>query len=162
MTATATPAAAGADATGPAASGGRSARRGSCSTSFLTVMALGWLAPLLLAVLRVAAPVPGDRRVRLLLLAAQAVPSTTTSRRGAARKCRSYFRNTLIIAVPAVLLVLFFASFVAFALSRFKIPGRKTLLIMFTAGNLLPPQVMVTPLYTAYTKIPLPEWMSVR
>jgi translation initiation factor IF-1 len=37
---------------------------------------------------------------------------------------------------------------------------RRTLLIMFTAGNLLPPQTMVTPLYTAYTKIPLPEWMS--
>jgi multiple sugar transport system permease protein len=49
---------------------------------------------------------------------------------------------------------------VAFALSRFAIPGRRTLLIMFTAGNLLPPQVIVTPLYTAYTKIPLPEWMS--
>jgi multiple sugar transport system permease protein len=66
----------------------------------------------------------------------------------------------MIIALPSVFLVLFFASFVAFALSRFKIPGRKTLLIMFTAGNLLPPQVMVTPLYTAYTKIPLPAWLS--
>jgi multiple sugar transport system permease protein len=71
-----------------------------------------------------------------------------------------YFRNTFLITVPAVVLTLFLASFVAFALSRFTIPGRRKLLIMFTAGNLLPPQVIVTPLYTAYTKIPLPDWMS--
>jgi multiple sugar transport system permease protein len=31
---------------------------------------------------------------------------------------------------------------------------------MFTAGNLLPPQVMVTPLYSLYLKIPLPEALS--
>ncbi|ATL25903.1 carbohydrate ABC transporter permease [Streptomyces formicae] len=71
-----------------------------------------------------------------------------------------YFTNTLLIAVPAVLLTLFLASFVAFAVSRVRIRGGMLLLMLFTAGNLLPPQVLVTPLYALFLKIPLPWWMS--
>ncbi|MET7617284.1 carbohydrate ABC transporter permease [Streptomyces sp. NPDC005408] len=71
-----------------------------------------------------------------------------------------YFINTLIIAVPGVLLALFFASFVAFAVSRLKMRGSIVLLMLFTAGNLLPQQVIVTPLYVMFNRIPLPYWMS--
>ncbi len=71
-----------------------------------------------------------------------------------------HFLASLYITVPAVLATLFLASFLAFALTRVKIPFRRTLLVLFTAGNLLPPQIMVTPLYTLYFKIPLPEWLS--
>lgn len=71
-----------------------------------------------------------------------------------------YFTNTLLIAVPAVLVTLFLAAFVAFAVSRLRIRGGMVLLMLFTAGNLLPPQVLVTPLYVLFLKIPLPWWMS--
>ncbi|MET7718473.1 carbohydrate ABC transporter permease [Streptomyces sp. NPDC005407] len=71
-----------------------------------------------------------------------------------------YFVNTLIIAVPGVLLALFFASFVAFAVSRLRMRGSMVLLMLFTAGNLLPQQVIVTPLYVLFNRIPLPYWMS--
>ncbi|MEV0321181.1 carbohydrate ABC transporter permease [Streptomyces sp. NPDC050658] len=71
-----------------------------------------------------------------------------------------YFTNTLLIAVPAVIITLFLAAFVAFAVSRLRIRGGMTLLMLFTAGNLLPPQVLVTPLYVLFLKIPLPWWMS--
>ncbi|MEU3741896.1 carbohydrate ABC transporter permease [Streptomyces sp. NPDC032198] len=71
-----------------------------------------------------------------------------------------YFTNTLLIAVPAVLVTLFLAAFVAFAVSRLRIRGGMILLMFFTAGNLLPPQVLVTPLYVLFLKIPLPWWMS--
>lgn len=71
-----------------------------------------------------------------------------------------YFTNTLLIAVPAVLITLFLAAFVAFAVSRLRIRGGMVLLMLFTAGNLLPPQVLVTPLYVLFLKIPLPWWMS--
>ncbi|MFI7316401.1 carbohydrate ABC transporter permease [Streptomyces venezuelae] len=71
-----------------------------------------------------------------------------------------YFTNTLLIAVPAVIVTLFLASFVAFAVSRLRIRGGLVLLMLFTAGNLLPPQVIVTPLYALFLKIPLPWWMS--
>lgn len=71
-----------------------------------------------------------------------------------------YFVNTLIIAVPGVLLALFFASFVAFAVARLRLRGSLALLMLFTAGNLLPQQVIVTPLYVLFNRIPLPYWMS--
>ncbi|WP_419993242.1 carbohydrate ABC transporter permease [Streptomyces boninensis] len=71
-----------------------------------------------------------------------------------------YFVNTLLIAVPAVIVTIFLASFVAFAIARLRIRFGMVLLIAFTAGNLLPPQVIVTPLYVAFNKIPLPWWMS--
>ncbi|MFD5697082.1 carbohydrate ABC transporter permease [Streptomyces lasiicapitis] len=71
-----------------------------------------------------------------------------------------YFTNTLIIAVPAVVVTLFLAAFVAFAVSRINIRGSLALLMFFTAGNLLPPQVLVTPLYVLFLKIDLPWWMS--
>ncbi|MEV0439690.1 carbohydrate ABC transporter permease [Streptomyces spectabilis] len=72
----------------------------------------------------------------------------------------TYFTNTLIIAVPAVIVTLFLAAFVAFAVSRLNIRGGLALLMFFTAGNLLPPQVLVTPLYVLFLKIDLPWWMS--
>ncbi|HKT01719.1 MAG TPA: carbohydrate ABC transporter permease [Rugosimonospora sp.] len=126
---------------------------------FLTVVALGWLAPLLFAAYASLRPYFETQKYGYLSL-----PHHLSFHYYAEAWNGSdmplYFRNTLIIAVPGVLLTLFFASFVAFALARFRIPGRKTLLVMFTAGNLLPPQVMVTPLYTVYTKIHVPDWVS--
>ncbi|MFE7233564.1 carbohydrate ABC transporter permease [Streptomyces sp. NPDC002405] len=71
-----------------------------------------------------------------------------------------YFVNTLIIAVPAVVVTLFLAAFVAFAVSRLRLRGGLVLLMFFTAGNLLPQQVIVTPLYVLFNRIPLPWWMS--
>ncbi|MFI0779963.1 carbohydrate ABC transporter permease [Streptomyces sp. NPDC021212] len=71
-----------------------------------------------------------------------------------------YFLNSILIAVPGVLLTLFLASFVAFSVTRLKMRGGLVLLMVFTAGNLLPQQVIVTPLYVLFTKIELPYWMS--
>ncbi|MDO0933383.1 carbohydrate ABC transporter permease [Streptomyces sp. DG2A-72] len=67
-----------------------------------------------------------------------------------------YFVNTMIIAVPAVLLTLFLSSMVAFYVSRFDFRLNLALLLVFTAGNLLPPQVIITPLYRLYLLIDLP------
>src|ERR1019366_5072493 len=51
-----------------------------------------------------------------------------------------YYLNTLIVAVPAVIITLLLASLVAFALTRVRSKVNLFLLMMFTAGNLLPPQ----------------------
>lgn len=67
-----------------------------------------------------------------------------------------YFVNTMIIAVPAVLLTLFLSSMVAFYVSRFDFRLNLALLLVFTAGNLLPQQVIITPLYRLYLLIDLP------
>ncbi|MEJ8670062.1 carbohydrate ABC transporter permease [Streptomyces sp. NPDC048558] len=67
-----------------------------------------------------------------------------------------YFVNTMIIAVPAVLVTLFLSSMVAFYVSRFDFRINLALLLVFTAGNLLPQQVIITPLYRLYLLIDLP------
>ena len=71
-----------------------------------------------------------------------------------------YYLNTLIVTVPGVILTLLLASFVAFGIARFSWRGNIALLILFTAGNLLPQQVILTPLYRLYLELPLPYWMS--
>lgn len=71
-----------------------------------------------------------------------------------------YFVNSVIITVPTVLLTLVFASMMAFAVSRFTWKFNVTLLIMFTAGNLLPPQVLAAPLFSMFKFIPLPLSVS--
>ncbi len=68
-----------------------------------------------------------------------------------------YFLNTLIIVVPAVLLVLLLASMMAFAVSRYSWRLNLLFLLLFTAANLLPPQVIITPLYRIYLRLWLPE-----
>ncbi|MGW6910138.1 carbohydrate ABC transporter permease [Streptomyces sp. NPDC054940] len=67
-----------------------------------------------------------------------------------------YFVNTMIVAVPAVLLTLFLSSMVAFYVSRFDFRVNLALLLVFTAGNLLPQQVIITPLYRLYLLVDLP------
>ena len=71
-----------------------------------------------------------------------------------------YFKNTMLIVVPALVLILLLSSMVAFVVSRFRFRGQVALLMLFTAGNLLPQQVIITPLYRIYREVPLPAWMS--
>jgi multiple sugar transport system permease protein len=71
-----------------------------------------------------------------------------------------YFFNSMIIAVPAIIIILLLASSVAFVVSRFSFWFNVPLLIFFLAANLLPPQVILTPLYQLYLRLPLPNWLS--
>lgn len=71
-----------------------------------------------------------------------------------------YFWNSVIITVPAVLLTLFLSTCVAFVVSRWNTKFTLTMLLIFTAGNLLPQQVFLAPLFKIYLAIPLPEWLS--
>jgi multiple sugar transport system permease protein len=59
-----------------------------------------------------------------------------------------------------VVITLFLASLMAFAVSRFSWRFNITLLILFTAGNLLPPQVLATPVFEMYRLIKLPYSVS--
>ena len=72
----------------------------------------------------------------------------------------SYFLNTVIVVVPAVFLTLLLASMAAFVLSRFSWRFNLLFLMIFTAGNLLPQQVIITPLFRMYLLLPLPALLS--
>jgi multiple sugar transport system permease protein len=71
-----------------------------------------------------------------------------------------YFVNSVVIVVPAVILVLFLASMLAFAVTKFRWRFNLLLLMIFTAGNLLPAQIIITPLYRLYLLLPLPAPLS--
>ena len=49
------------------------------------------------------------------------------------------------VTVPAVLITLLLASWAAYALSRYAVPGRRAILLAMLAGNLLPPQILLIP-----------------
>ncbi|MFI6817876.1 carbohydrate ABC transporter permease [Nonomuraea sp. NPDC050328] len=126
---------------------------------FLVLVALGWLAPLALAVYASLRPYDETARLGYFSLPENLTLGYYTAAWTQA-ELPKYYLNTLIVVVPGVVLTLLLASFAAFVIARLRIPGRRTLLIVFTAGNLLPPQVLITPLYTMYTWIELPGWLS--
>jgi multiple sugar transport system permease protein len=68
--------------------------------------------------------------------------------------------DTLIVVVPALILVLFLASMLAVAVSRYSFRFNIALLMLFTAGNLLPQQIVITPLFRMYLALPLPKPLS--
>ncbi|NNE12385.1 MAG: carbohydrate ABC transporter permease [Ilumatobacter sp.] len=68
--------------------------------------------------------------------------------------------NTALILVPALILTLFFSSMVAFAASRYSWKFNIAFLVLFTAGNLLPQQIIIQPLFQMYNRIPLPDFLS--
>jgi multiple sugar transport system permease protein len=71
-----------------------------------------------------------------------------------------FFSNSMLITIPAVIVTLLLASMVAFVITRVNIKVNLALLLLFTAGNLLPQQVIITPLYRLYLLIPLPGFLS--
>ena len=72
---------------------------------------------------------------------------------------RKYW-NTMVILVPALVLTLFFSSMVAFVCSRYSWRFNILMLSIFTAGNLLPQQIIIQPLFQFYNRVELPEWLS--
>jgi len=54
-------------------------------------------------------------------------------------------RNSVIVTVCTVIAVLFLSSLSAFALSRYRIPLGRAILLIMLAGNLLPPQILLIP-----------------
>jgi multiple sugar transport system permease protein len=53
--------------------------------------------------------------------------------------------NSTIITVPTVVALLLLSSMAAFALSRYRVPGRRAIVAVMLTGNLLPPQVVLVP-----------------
>jgi multiple sugar transport system permease protein len=127
--------------------------------TFLVVVSLGWLAPLALGVYASLRPYNETAKYGYFSL-----PHSLTLHYYATAwsegQMTKYFLNTLYIAVPGVILALFFASFVAFAITRVRLRFGIPLLVLFTAGNLLPPQIIAIPLYEMFKRIPLPQFLS--
>ncbi len=124
--------------------------------AFLLAMAVVWLLPLAFAVYTSLRPREETDAAGYLSLPSTINLDNYFDAWNQAELVR-YFLNTLVIVVPAVLLVLFLASMMAFAVSRYSWRFNLVFLLLFTAANLLPPQVIITPLYRMFLRLWLPE-----
>ncbi|MFI2203569.1 carbohydrate ABC transporter permease [Streptomyces sp. NPDC020192] len=122
---------------------------------FLAGTALAWLAPLLWAIFSALRPY-SETSAKGYVSWPDKLTFDNFTNAFQQSDMLHYFGNTLIIAVPAVLLTLFLSSCVAFYVSRFDFRLNLALLLVFTAGNLLPQQVIITPLYRLYLLTNLP------
>ncbi|WP_406171166.1 carbohydrate ABC transporter permease [Streptomyces sp. NBC_00996] len=122
---------------------------------FLAGAALAWLAPLLWALYAAMRPY-AETSTKGYVSWPDKLSFDNFTNAFTQSDMAHYFGNTLLIAVPAVLLTLFLSSMVAFYVSRFDFRVNLALLLVFTAGNLLPQQVIITPLYRMFLLIDLP------
>lgn len=126
--------------------------------AFLTATALIWLFPIAWAVYQSFRPFEDTAAAPVAIATRLTLDNYVNAFTQA--EMPKFFLNTIIIMVPAVLTVLFLASLIAFAVSRFSFRFNLALLMLFTAGNLLPQQVIITPLYRMYLALPLPGPVS--
>lgn len=134
---------------------GKHARRGLLH-GFLIVIALAWLLPLAFAVYTSLRPREETDRLGYVSLP-ETLSFDNWFQAWEQAEMVKYFINTLIIVIPAVFIVLFLATMMAFAISRYSWRLNLVFLLLFTAANLLPPQVIITPLYRIYLRLWLPS-----
>jgi multiple sugar transport system permease protein len=128
-------------------------------TAFMIVVCVAWLVPVLFALYVSFRPYAETSQYGYVSL-----PHHLTFANYANAWTQSdmlrFFSNSVLITIPAVILTLLLASMVAFVVTRVNLKVNLALLLLFTAGNLLPPQVIITPLYRLYLLIPLPSFLS--
>jgi multiple sugar transport system permease protein len=126
---------------------------------FLTSMALLWLVPVVGAIYASLRPYGETQKLGIF-----SWPKTFTFQnyRNAWTQgnMSRAFGNTMFIVIPSLILILALSSAMAFAVSRFSWRFNVTLLLLFTAGNLLPPQVLFQPLFQMFKAMPWPDFLS--
>ncbi len=132
--------------------------RGRLATGLMLALALLWIFPLFWAVLNSFRDYGYTQRNGYLSWGGWTLDNYQQA--WATGDLGKYFLNSLIITVPAVVLTIFLASLVGFVLARFSYRFNLTLLAVFLAANLLPPQALLVPIFRIYREVPLPEVMS--
>jgi multiple sugar transport system permease protein len=121
--------------------------------AFLILMAVIWLVPILGALYSSFRPRADTQKNGVF-----SWPDTLTLENyrtawasgGSEKGMKLFFWNTLVIVIPALIIILLLSSFVAFAISRFSWKFNVPMLLMFTAANLLPVQAIFYPLFTLF------------
>jgi multiple sugar transport system permease protein len=126
---------------------------------FLAATCLIWLAPLLYALYTALRPY-NDTATRGYVSVGGHYNLSNFSTAWTQAELPHYFWNSIVITAPALVLTLLLSSMVAFVVARFSFRINIALLMLFTAGNLLPQQAIITPLFKLYQMIPLPTWLA--
>ncbi|WP_243063963.1 carbohydrate ABC transporter permease [Humibacter sp. RRB41] len=128
--------------------------------TFMIIMAVAWILPLLFALYISLRPISSTAKYGYVSLPIGGLTFANYVAAWSQGEIGHYLINSAIITIPAVIITLLFASAVGFVVAQVKLRGRLVLLIIFTAGNLLPQQALITPLYRIFLSIPLPSWLS--
>jgi multiple sugar transport system permease protein len=132
---------------------------GAAAQIFMIVMTALWITPIVFALYVALRPIDETNKLGYVSLPHHLTFENFVNAWTQSDMWR-FFLNSVYVTVPAVLLTLFLASMVAYVVSRLSFRFNIPLLILFTAGNLLPQQVIITPLYRIYLAIHLPDWIS--
>lgn len=129
-------------------------------TALLTIIAIVWIIPMAMALLSSFRYFEADT----LQNGPFSWPETLTldNYREAWRvgEIPRHFWNTMFITIPALVLILLLSSMLAFACTRFSWKFNVFFLVLFTAGNLMPQQVIFQPLFQIFKKTPWPDFLS--
>jgi multiple sugar transport system permease protein len=120
--------------------------------AFLTAMALVWLFPLVWGIYTALRPF-SDTQARGYISTPGTLNFDNFINAWNNGEFSLHYMSTLVVTIPAVIITLLVASMVAFAVSGFSWRFNLVTLLIFTAGNLLPAQVIIVPLYKLYTAL---------
>lgn len=121
-------------------------------SGFIGIFALVWIFPIAWTIWTSLRPYK-DVRARGIFSIPKAINLDNYVDAISRMKLPLYFWNSLIITFPAVFLTLFFGSLIAFVVSRYSFRWNVSLLLLFTAGNLLPAQLVFIPVFKMYISL---------
>lgn len=128
--------------------------------TFLTVVAVAWLVPMVAALLSSFRYFERDTQVNGVFSWPKALTLDNYREAWRVGSIWSHFGKTLFIVLPALLLILLLSSMVAYACARYSWKFNVFFLVLFTAGNLMPQQVIFQPLFRIYKNTPWPDMLS--
>ena len=127
---------------------------------FLIAMALAWLLPIGTAVYNSFRFYESDTQVNGPFSPPAALTLDNYRDAWGVGNMGRTFYNTAFIVLPSLFLILLLSSMVAFACTRYSWRFNITMLVLFTAGNLMPQQVLFQPLFQIYKRVPWPDILS--
>ncbi len=128
--------------------------------AFLVMVALVWLVPILTAVYNSFRFYEADTLPNGPFAPAERLTTENYQDAWRVGEMGTTFVNTAVIVIPALLLTLLLSSMLAFACTRFSWRFNIAFLVLFTAGNLMPQQVLFQPLVQIYQRVPWPAFLS--
>lgn len=128
--------------------------------AFLITMALAWLIPIATAVYNSFRFYEADTQANGPFSRPTALTLQNYREAWSAGHMGRTLGNTAFIILPAIALTLLLSSAVAFACTRFSWRFNIAFLVLFTAGNLMPQQVLFQPLFRIFKATPWPDVLS--
>lgn len=128
--------------------------------AFLITMALAWLLPISTAIYNSFRYYESDTQVNGPFSAPNTLTLDNYRDAWHVGEMSKTFFNTGFIVIPALFLTLLLSSMVAFACTRYSWRFNIAFLVLFTAGNLMPQQVLFQPLFQIFKRVPWPDILS--